>query len=923
MPDGMAQHSGRAERSDDVKAKHTPAAFKPLPGLKVASRRVLNVCVVTSEILGPIKNGGIGTATSALIDSLAANGHRVTILYTLVQRDQPECAERNWAHWVGQLAGRGILLTHISHSGDYRDWLQKSWLVKQYLATHDYDVVYFNEHHGSGYYTLAAKRAGLAPFVNRVHCVITHGSIEWVFNTNDQRLSRAADLEMIGVERRSVEWADVVIGPSQYLLKEYESYGWSLPHHTYRQPYAFPISNKRLARNRAPVDEIVFFGRLETRKGLWLFCEALDRMGDALRGRKVTFMGRATDVSGIRSPVFIMSRAEKWPCEVNLLLDYSQEQALDYLSKPKRVAVMPSLADNSPCVVYECMQQRIPFIATSGSGADELVHTDCWPSIMCEPNAVALSERISEVLTDGAAIAWPQFEAAENLATWKAWHQMLADPEERANFLATCRPDTKKVGKASSGESIFMFIDDRSMPLGSLLDRLRRQMELFGGLGPFALLTTRGEPLRGMMEGALHATAELLGCEFSLVSPATIARFLQRLRRGNPSLFVTDVCDEFVPEYVAQAREMIGRQTAVAVTCAAASRAVETDVPHIKQLPAGDLPAAGGLGMPITSSAWTVASATVGSHLDAGDFTDPASGELTPAMDLGQLIFHRLLHAGQPVRLIPEVGTLRTSSHATPRHGRHWYHSSVLHVEAIGLKPYLYENAAPWLAASSFGFRSAQPPEHITTTQSLSADHPLREIPHTGMSVRDIARFAAALGRSDQAVQIATASDIDIQVSELLDTAVRAVRSRPVIDLRGLLAGDVPSEIAPETVKALRASTQNLILSAHENGLNVQFQDPGLTMGTATFFDVSLQGQDRFSAAFTVLDGSNCSVRASIIDQSTGALLGKASASGAPGLERALQIPLNGIHGMFCLIVEISASSDRSPGLDLTAMLIN
>ena len=247
----------------------------------------------------------------------------------------------------------------------------------------------------------------------------------------------------------------------------------------------------------------------------------------------------------------------------------------------------------------------------------------------------------------------------------------------------------------------------------------------------------------------------------------------------------------------------------------------------------------------------------------------------------------------------------------------------MLHAETIGLKPYLYENAAPWRAASSFGFRSAQPPEHITSAQSLSADHPLREIPHTGMSVRDIARFAAALGRSDQAVQIATASDIDIQVSELLDTAVRAVRSRPVIDLRGLLAGDVPSEIAPEAVKALRASTQNLVLSAHENGLNVQFQDPGLTMGTATFFDVSLQGQDRFSTAFTVLDGSNCTVRASIIDQSTGALLGKASASGAPGVERALQIPLNGIHGMFCLIVEISASSDRPPGLDLTAMLIN
>jgi glycosyltransferase involved in cell wall biosynthesis len=906
-----------------VKDKLAPVAFKQLPGIKTASKRTLTVCVVTSEILGPVKNGGIGTATSALVDSLAANGHRVKILYTSVQRNQPTCAERNWAYWVEKLAERRISLNYIPHSGDYRDWLQKSWLVKQHLASHDFDVVYFNEHHGSGYYTLAAKRAGLKPFVNRVHCVITHGSIEWVFNTNEQRLSHATDLEMIGVERRSVEWADVVIGPSQYLLREYQSYGWSLPRHTYRQPYPFPISSKRQTHGREPVDEIVFFGRLETRKGLWLFCEALDRMGDALRGRKVTFMGRSITASGIPTPVFIMSRAEKWPCEVDLLLDYSQEQALDYLSKPQRVAVMPSLADNSPCVVYECMQQRIPFIATSGSGADELVHTDCWPSVMCEPNALALSDRLHEVLTKGAAIAWPQFEAAENLATWKAWNQMLADPDERSKFLATCRPEPQKAARSRSGESVFLFIDDRAMTLGSLLDRLRRQMELLGDFGSFALLTTRGEPLREMLEGALQATADVVGCTFNLVSPATIERLLLAARKGNTSLFVTDICDELVPEYVAQARQMIGQNEAVAVTCAAASREMETDIPRIQQLPAGDLPAAGGLGMPITSSAWTIASAKVGSHMDAGDFADPILGTLTPATELGQLIFHRLLHAGEPIRLIPEVGTIRTSSSATTRNGRHWYRSAVLHTEAIGLKPYLFENAAPWLAASSFGFRSAQTPERTTAARLLPDDHPLREVPHTGLSANDLARFAAALGRSDQAVQIATASAIDTQVNELIDIAVRAVRSRPVIDLRGLLAGDVLSEDASEAAKALRVSTQNLIMSPHLSGLNVHLQDPTLAAGMATFFDVSLQGQDRFSAAFTVLDGGSCTVRASIIDQSTGALLGKASATGTPGVARTLQVPLNGIHGLFCLMLEISAPPNRSPRLDLTAMSIN
>lgn len=903
-----------------MKTKTKADAFKTLPGLAAPGKHVLKVCVVTSEILGPVKNGGIGTATSALIDSLAANGHNVTVLYTLVQRGIPECAERNWGHWVDKLAERGITLTHIPHDGDYREWLQKSWLVKQYLASNAYDAVYFNEHHGSGYYTLAAKRAGLRPFVDRVHCVITHGSIEWVFNTNDQRLSRPADLQMIGVERRSVEWADVVIGPSQYLLKEYQSYGWTLPRHTYRQPYAFPISGRKQSRGRSPVKEIVFFGRLETRKGLWLFCEALDRMGDALRGYKVTFMGRPSDVSGIRSPVFILSRAEKWPCEVNMLLDYSQEQALEYLSKPGRVAVMPSLADNSPCVVYECMQKQIPFVATTGSGADELVHPDCWPAIMCQPNAEALSERLSDVLAQGAATAWPRFEAAENLATWKAWNQMLADPASRAKFLASCTPDGGKAGKASSGESIFLFIDDRSVGLGALLDRMRSQMELFGSYGSFALLCSRGQPMRDMIEAALQASAEQFGCEFSMVSPSTLPRFLQSARKGNPSLFVTDVCDELVAAYVSRAREMLALQQASAVSCAAARRDDPSDTPFIAELPAGDLPAAGGLGMPITSSAWTVAAGTAGGLLTPSDFTDPYSGEIMPAQDVGQILFHRLLHAGQPVRLIPEVGSIRTAATPGSRHGRHWYSASVLHAEALGLKPFLFQDAAAWLAASSFGFRKSRPPGRMTASHSLPETHPLHELAHTGHSTGDIARFAAALGRPDLAVQIATASDIGVQVDELLETAVKAVRNRPEIDLLSLLAGETDLDTASAAVKALRAATQNLTLERRREGLSLRYAEPDLGIGGATFFDVTLQGQEAFTLSFTGLAGSACSIGVNIIDQTTGALLGKASASGKPGVARSIEVPLNGIFGMFSLMIEVNAPAGKAPALLLTRM---
>src|SRR6185436_11553542 len=41
-----------------------------------------SVCIVTNEVIGPFKNGGIGTSMTGLAELLAADGMRVTVLYT-------------------------------------------------------------------------------------------------------------------------------------------------------------------------------------------------------------------------------------------------------------------------------------------------------------------------------------------------------------------------------------------------------------------------------------------------------------------------------------------------------------------------------------------------------------------------------------------------------------------------------------------------------------------------------------------------------------------------------------------------------------------------------------------------------------------------------------------------------------------------
>jgi len=58
---------------------HSPTIYPPLvvdTGVKTA--RPLRVCVASFDFVGPVKNGGVGTAFTSLAEALARAGHEVT-----------------------------------------------------------------------------------------------------------------------------------------------------------------------------------------------------------------------------------------------------------------------------------------------------------------------------------------------------------------------------------------------------------------------------------------------------------------------------------------------------------------------------------------------------------------------------------------------------------------------------------------------------------------------------------------------------------------------------------------------------------------------------------------------------------------------------------------------------------------------------
>lgn len=754
--------------------------------------RNLKVCVVTSEFIGPIKNGGIGTATTALIRQLTLDGHKVTLLYTMVENGQPWTVDKSWLHWVKTLADEGVTLEYILHDGAHSAWLQKSWIVKEFVGSGDFDLVYFNEHHGSGYFALLAKRAGFSPFAQQVHCAITHGGMEWVFDINDHYMRGRHDIEWMGLERRSVELADVVVGPSQYLLAKYRDYGWKLPHRTYHQPLPLFGNVREDARGNVKIDEVVFFGRLEIRKGLWLFSETLDRVVLSHPELKITFLGRINEASGLSSGLQAISRTHKWPGRVKFLLDYDQAEALDYLRQPGRLAVMPSIADNSPCVVYECMDAGIPFVITSGSGAEELVHPTCWPDILVRPTVADLAEKLEHILAHGAQLGRPRFDPADNLAKWSAWHRYVADHAAEIRGVNPEDGRTALTPRAGVTPVLVVVMDRGTAPLRSLVDSLSTHINRFGDRAGYLILSARRGDLLRVIFGLFEARDKAASASVGIMDPSGLAEAFDIMAAAK-TVIVVNAEASLQTAFFMLATNLLEADADSVVSCAVATRSHDEDDYTLADLPSGDVPGLSSLGVPIGSSVWCASGGTLRSHLSPADFFDERLDELTSSALLGQKLMNRCRAANSPVLLLPVIGAMEVVEQKASGSSLSIQESRRAVLD-FGVGQSLHSGGPAWLATEAMGsHHDAQRPTGLEGAPALPADHPLHRAEGRLRSIRDgdtaaLADLAASLGRPELALRIAAMlPSPDLQHLERV--SIDEGRQRPVVDLGRTLTG--------------------------------------------------------------------------------------------------------------------------------------
>lgn len=425
------------------------------------------VCVVSFEAAG-MTGGGIGTAASSLAESLAGSGHDVTLLFT---GWRPAGADDADERWRAHHAERGISLEFVRPPGRttvknvhhparaaYEVWC---WL----RAEPPFDVVHVPENMGQGAYAQLAKRQGLA-FADTTFVIGTHGSTRWAAEANRVALTRDDFLVNEALERLSVELADVLLGPSRYLHRYMRANGWTLPRRVHVQPYATPTAVRRAgtlpqavrARSARPArveapgrsaagsgpqlpDELVFFGRLETRKGVATLCDALDLLASShdVPPFTVTFLGPVAEVLGRPADTYVEERARRWRWPCRVVADLDQAGAAAYLARPGVLAVMPSTVDNAPNTVSEAISLGIPFVASRIGGTGELVDAlqrddhmfgacaALQPAPLTAPatfvDPAPLAELLARRLSRPVAPARPAATTAAVDAAYDRWHR--------------------------------------------------------------------------------------------------------------------------------------------------------------------------------------------------------------------------------------------------------------------------------------------------------------------------------------------------------------------------------------------------------------------------------------------------------------------------------------------------------------------
>ena len=433
--EGDERHARLCAQLDDLAASYpasSDASSDGTAGLTAPGHLLLppgRICLVTFDLTPPLTSGGIGTAMAALAEHLSAAGHDVHLLFC--PYDGP--AEL-WQLWYDYWTNRGVTLHHLPRTeGDGQHYLRQGRFLSKvtaFLQAQQFDVVHIADAAGYGQFFAILRAAGLAS--SRTRLVITaHGGIAWHRRGNHLPWTRD-EAEATFAEEQTLKLADVVCCPSRYVRDQLLQSRLVSP----ERLIVIPNGLSNLARRyRQPdtsaraVKAFVMIGRIEPRKGFSRFAEAIRQLQAAGRFEfDVTFLGTAgpgIEIDDIRAMLGAKGETARF------IDNFGPLETINYLRTNDCLVVVPSLRENLPYAIYECLENGVPVLASDVGGIPELIDPADRARIMVASDPKALADAMASALADGGKPGRLAFDPSDVALQHLALHAKLVDQAKR------------------------------------------------------------------------------------------------------------------------------------------------------------------------------------------------------------------------------------------------------------------------------------------------------------------------------------------------------------------------------------------------------------------------------------------------------------------------------------------------------------
>lgn len=397
QPGSVVASPSRVNRCDCFGITFKQGIFRETPSAKRVA------LLITPEYEGIFRNGGVGTYYRTLSERLAAADFYVVVL--LCQQQEKLGGESTIPaiqHIFSTNECQDVLElqpTHLAMLSQLQEW---EWTDRenycalffaQAIATtfpDAYIYIEFPEMMGLGYRTVQAKRSGILG-QNCVVAVTLHSGQEWLQEAHARYTQSHPQWfwQTSHYEQYSFEQADLTFFLSHFLKEKVEQYGWKT-NHALHLPYCFPVLEQPseavpVGRDLQQLTEddaipIVFFGRLEERKGLLTFLEALKLLKpDGIKKIHVLFLGKSMtlQVEGLKevdSENYIRQRLGEDYC-YRIFTDLFSQEAIQFVNQLRSpIVCLTSYQENFPNTALEMGQLPISLVVSDTGGFRETLN---------------------------------------------------------------------------------------------------------------------------------------------------------------------------------------------------------------------------------------------------------------------------------------------------------------------------------------------------------------------------------------------------------------------------------------------------------------------------------------------------------------------------------------------------------------------